>query len=69
MEGLSAIRKLLFGRMPPHNQFHGPGLWNIDLSVSRAFPLHFLGDAGRLLLSADLYNSFNNANLNKPDNT
>ena len=50
------------------NEFRGPGLWNIDLSVSRAFPLRFLGDARRLLLRADFFNAFNHANLNNPDN-
>jgi hypothetical protein len=50
------------------NEFRGPGLWNVDLSVSRAFPLHFLDDAARLLLRADFYNAFNHANLNNPVN-
>ena len=50
------------------NEFRGPGLWNIDLSVSRAFPLHFHDDAARLLLRADFYNAFNHANLNNPIN-
>ena len=49
------------------NAFRGPGLWNIDLSVSRSFPLPFLGESTRALLRADFYNAFNHANLNNPD--
>ena len=50
------------------NEFRGPGLWNIDLSVSRTFPLHFRDNAAQLLLRADFYNAFNHANLNNPAN-
>ena len=49
------------------NAFRGPGLWNIDLSVSRSFPLPFLGESGRVLLRSDFYNAFNHANLNNPN--
>ena len=49
------------------NAFRGPGLWNVDLSVSRSFPLHALRESGRLTLRADFFNAFNHANLNNPD--
>jgi hypothetical protein len=49
------------------NAFRGPGLWNVDLSVSRSFALPFLGESGGLLLGADFYNAFNHANLNNPN--
>jgi hypothetical protein len=49
------------------NAFAGPGLWNVDLSVSRTFGLPRLGERRRLILRADLYNALNHANLNNPD--
>jgi len=49
------------------NAYRGPGLFNIDISVSRSFGLPWLGEAGRLLFRADAFNLFNHANLNNPD--
>ena len=49
------------------NAFRGPGLYNVDLSLARAFTLRRLGEAGRLTVRADVYNVFNHANLNNPD--
>jgi hypothetical protein len=49
------------------NAFRGPGLYNLDVSLSWSFPLARLGDAGRLRLRADAYNLFNHANLNTPE--
>jgi hypothetical protein len=48
------------------NAFRGPGFYNIDLSVSRVFPMPWLGESGRLALRADAYNFLNHANLNLP---
>ena len=48
------------------NAFAGPGLWNIDLSVSRTLTLPALGESRRLVLRADFYNALNHANLNNP---
>ena len=48
------------------NAFGGPGLWNIDLSVSRSIALRALGESRRLILRADFFNAFNHANLNNP---
>jgi outer membrane receptor protein involved in Fe transport len=49
------------------NAFRGPGLYNVDVSVSRAFPLPWLGEAARMTLRADAFNLLNHANLNNPD--
>ena len=49
------------------NALRGPGLYNIDLSLARSFPLRWIGEAGRLTVRADAFNVFNHANLNAPD--
>ena len=53
------------------NAFRGPGLYNIDVSLSRSFPVRygrwFMGEAGRLTVRVDAFNLFNHANLNNPD--
>ncbi len=49
------------------NAFGGPGVFSIDLSVSRSFPLPCLGEAGRVTFRADAFNFLNHANLNNPD--
>jgi hypothetical protein len=49
------------------NAFRGPGLFNIDLSLSRSFPVRKLGESGRLTVRADAFNLLNHANLNSPD--
>jgi hypothetical protein len=51
------------------NAFRGPGLFNIDLSLGREFPLSRLGDSGRILVRAELFNVLNHANLNNPSAT
>ena len=48
------------------NAFRGPGLYNIDLSVGRAFGLPWIGEGGRLQFRADAFNVLNHANLNTP---
>ena len=48
------------------NAFSGPGLYNVDISLSRSFPLRWLGEAGRLAFRADVFNFLNHANLNNP---
>jgi hypothetical protein len=48
------------------NAFRGPGLYNIDISLSRSFPLPWLREAGRLTVRADAFNFLNHANLNNP---
>jgi hypothetical protein len=49
------------------NEFTGPGFYNIDISLSREFPLRVLGEAGRLTLRGDAFNFLNHANLNVPN--
>ena len=48
------------------NAFSGPGLYNVDLSVSRFFRPAWLGESGRLTFRADVFNILNHANLNQP---
>jgi len=48
------------------NAFRGPGLYNVDVSLSRSFPLRRLGEAARLTFRADAFNVLNHANLNNP---
>jgi hypothetical protein len=49
------------------NVFHGPGIYNLDLSVARSFGVRWLGEAGRITFRADAFNALNHANLNNPD--
>jgi hypothetical protein len=49
------------------NAFRGPGLYNVDVSLSRSFPVKYLGEAGRLTVRVDAFNLLNHANLNNPD--
>jgi len=49
------------------NAFRGPAFYNLDLSVSRSFALHWLGETGRVTVRADAFNVLNHANLNNPD--
>lgn len=48
------------------NEFRGPGVASMDLSLSRSFGLKWLGEAGRVTFRADAYNFLNHANLNNP---
>lgn len=49
------------------NSLTGPGIYNIDLSVARTFPIPWIGESGRLTIRADVFNFLNHANLNNPD--
>jgi hypothetical protein len=54
------------------NAFRGPGLYNVDVSLARSFPLEygrlkFMGEAARLTVRVDAFNVLNHANLNNPD--
>jgi hypothetical protein len=49
------------------NAFRGPGLFNVDVSVSRGFRPGWLGETGRMTFRADVFNILNHANLNNPD--
>jgi hypothetical protein len=50
------------------NAFRAPRFYDVDVSLSRAFVLPWLGEAGRLLVRADSFNILNHANLGTPDN-
>jgi hypothetical protein len=45
------------------NLLHGPGLFNFDYSLFRAFPIH---ERLRLQFRAELFNIFNHPNFNNP---
>jgi hypothetical protein len=49
------------------NAFRGPGLYNLDISLSRSFPVKYFGEEGRLIFRVDAFNLLNHANLNNPD--
>jgi hypothetical protein len=50
------------------NILRGPGFDNTDLSVSRAFPLHFR-EAAKLLFRTEFFNLFNRPQLGQPNAT
>lgn len=50
------------------NAFRGPGIYNMDLSLSRAFSLHRVREGAVLTFRADAFNALNHANLNNPAN-
>ena len=50
------------------NAFAGPGLINLDVSVSRVLHPRWLGEAGGLTFRADAFNFLNHASLNPPGN-
>jgi hypothetical protein len=49
------------------NAFRGPGLYDLDLSLSRTFSVPRLREGTRLTVRADAFNILNHANLNNPD--
>ncbi len=49
------------------NAFHGPGFYNVDLSVARTIRLPWLGEAVNVQLRADAFNLLNHTNLGNPD--
>ena len=48
------------------NALTGPGLYSVDLSLSRSFPLSRLADSARMIVRLDAYNALNHTNLNNP---
>jgi hypothetical protein len=48
------------------NALTGPGLGNLDLSLSRSFALKLAGESGRITFRADAFNVLNHANLGNP---
>ena len=51
------------------DSIRGPGLANVDFSVVKDTGLHWLGEAGKLELRAELFNIFNHANFAVPNAT
>ncbi len=51
------------------NAFAGPGSANLDLSISRTFPLRGGREGRRIVVRADAYNALNHANLNNPESS
>lgn len=49
------------------NALQGPGLYNIDFSISRSFRLRWLGESPKINVRADAYNVLNHTNLGNPD--
>ena len=49
------------------NEFRAPGFYDLDVSISRSFPIGRLGEAGRLVIRADAFNALNHANLGTPN--
>lgn len=48
------------------NSIYGPAYLNTDAAAYRNFPLHFLGEAGKLTFRAEFFNLFNRADLSQP---
>jgi hypothetical protein len=53
-----------FGSCAPRT-FHGPGLWDVDLSLFRQFRLT---ESKRFEFRAEFFNAFNHPNFSNPDN-
>jgi len=49
------------------NEFIGPGLYSLDVSLARTFSVPKLREGTALTFRADFYNVLNHANLNNPD--
>jgi hypothetical protein len=49
------------------NAFRGPGLYSLDIAISRGFAVKIGDRDGRLTVRADAFNVLNHANLNNPD--
>ena len=47
------------------NQFRGPGAWNLDFSLFRAFP--FMGGGKRVEFRAEFFNLLNHPNWGNPE--
>jgi hypothetical protein len=74
--GMQLLNPAAF-RQPPsdrlgntgRNAFVGPGVFNVDLSLSRSFGIRRLGEGSRMTIRADAFNFLNHANLNNPLST
>jgi hypothetical protein len=51
------------------NMLRGPGLANVDFSMTKEMPIKTLGDSGTLQFRAEFFNLFNRANFSPPNRT
>ena len=65
--------KTLFANPAPNtygtlgrNILFGPGFFNVDMSLAKAWPLSFLGEAGRFEYRFEAFNLFNATHLANP---
>jgi hypothetical protein len=49
------------------NEFHGPGFWNVDFSLSRRFLIPRIGERFSLQFRVEFFNVFNHTNLGNPN--
>jgi hypothetical protein len=49
------------------NDLQGPGMFNLDIAISKDVPIPFMGEEGRLEFRAEAFNLLNRANLNIPN--
>jgi hypothetical protein len=67
----TAINSLSFpegGIIGDRNALRGPGLWNIDMGVSKSFTMPW-SEKHRLVLRGDSFNTFNHPSFNAPGST
>jgi len=60
--GFGPVATLRPGNLGP-NAIRGPGLWNVDFSLAKNFPIR---EQVRLQLRADMFNALNHTNLSNP---
>ncbi len=60
--------KLGSGQTSVRNAFRGPGVYNVDVALSRTFAMPFAGESTRFVVRADAFNLLNHANLSNPGN-
>ena len=60
----SQPRGVTFGNTG-RNQFRGPGAWNLDFSLFRAFPI--MGGTKRIEFRSEFFNLLNHPNWGNPD--
>ncbi len=58
----AAAKPGTFGNAAPR-MFHGPGAWNVDLSLFKSFPI---SEGRRVEFRAEFFNAFNHANFANP---
>ncbi len=70
-DSTAALNALSFpegGLIGTRNAITGPGLWNIDMGISKSFTLPW-SERQKLVLRGDSFNTFNHPNFNPPNST